>query len=269
MLKGKEGEPFTPIPPSKLTVLARVAVREVFRPFIPYNIVGDAGGLVRAEQLQRDGYGAVIFFNHFSKRDIFQIFENVIFAQPAMLESTILTPEAYHQRRLVGDVLASLLAIHARLIVTSDTLRIPKYQHLRQGLGLKTYIRDAAKVLAAGGTVVLSPQAGRRSSLLGEDPQGAVELLTNALRIKGIDRVAFTFIGLSLAEVTDYRDPQVAEYNIGRSFDVALGPTYTLQEARTKIGGGRFAMDRWILQELSPLVPTAYLGNETAPKPFR
>lgn len=125
------------------------------------------------------------------------------------------------------------------------------------GVSPLCYAREAISTLAAGGIVLLAPQAGRRSTL-GEPQLRPVSLLLAQARRQGVRDVALLFVGLGMEGITDYALEKVGGLNLGRRYEIQVGQTFTLDEALAAAGRLRM-LDAWSFQCLQEWVPLAYV----------
>jgi hypothetical protein len=74
----------------------RRAIRCGYDVYFPEPIVEQRGwGLVRAGNLLSEGWGIVLVMNHFSKREMFEVFREVL-EHPVFRSAPIIVPVAYH-----------------------------------------------------------------------------------------------------------------------------------------------------------------------------
>ena len=122
------------------------------------------------------------------------------------------------------------------------------------------YVAAAAKNLAAGGVVLLAPQAGREPSLYPAKLR-TVEFFIKQMRRKHINDVGYLLVGLGIAGESDYTTDRARGHNFGRTFTVKIGETYLQNEIIELSKASGLSIDHWVYQQFEPLVPTNYVGS--------
>lgn len=93
------------------------------------------------------------------------------------------------------------------------------------GHGTREYFRAARRALKEGGIVWVSPQQGRRPSLELSDKEPMKFVLG---KDNDFQNVGVLFLSLSLKGEVDYS--RRTGINVGRTYDVKMGPTVTKAE---------------------------------------
>lgn len=236
----------------------RNLVRAVLNPLL-WHHVKQPHGLERAEELLDQGIGLLILINHFGKTDPAQVINNVVFAREKMRRKPITTPIAYHQQKPYINMLAGLTSINIKPIVTPDTIRLNQNDGLDQGTGLPHYINFSLQTLKHGGIVLLAPQAGRRERL--GEPNKTMRLFMLQAKRRGVNNFGMLFIGLGIKGTTDYSERSAGGLNIGKTYEINIGPTFTQEEAILDAGRQNLDLDAWVFSQLAHLVPESYLGE--------
>jgi len=259
---------------SKKAEIFRPPIKKLISSFMPSEIEGKEN-LEHTKKLIKDGYGVVIFFDHFSLRDPIQPVLDIITANPSMKNLRILAPIAEHHYRYSKFVLGPLgylTEIKTVPTITPNTLeRAVNNPNIESGLKIKqrkftdNYKRKMLEYLSTGGIVLFAPQIKREEKLVvpkeEESKRPITHLIANLKRNK-IEKVAFLIVGIGIKNAIDYSKNKVGKYNLKKIYTVNIGSTLTLNEIldrtqgdlRTKIR----ASDRIILEELGKVVPPAY-----------
>lgn len=240
---------------SPAAVTRRNLVRAVLSTLLWHHIE-TSHGLERAEELLDQGMGLLILINHFGKTDPAQVINNVVFAREKMRRKPITTPIAYHQQKPYIKMLAGLTSINMKPIVTPDTIRLNQNDGLDQGTGLPDYINSSLQTLKQGGIVLLAPQAGRRERL--GKPDKTMRLFMLLANRHKVNKFGILFIGLGIEGITDYSEISAGGLNIGKTYEINIGPTFTQEEAILDAGRQNLDLDTWVFSQLAPLVPESY-----------
>lgn len=144
-------------------------------------------------------------------------------------------------------------------LATGETLKKQKYKDLSTTTGLFEYIKEAISVLKDGGIVMMSPQTTREISL-SDVPQSRplASLLIKTSRLE--NGIAIMFVGIGIKGVVDYTSPKIRGFNLGKTYEVTVGSSYTKEEAQEKAGGIK-QVDAWAFSELAKVVPESYLAK--------
>lgn len=223
---------------------------------LPYRANEGEDSFERAAALLSEGYGLVVLMNHFSTRDAPQVL-SFLCRNRAICRYPFLAPVAFHQYRQYGllvRALADWFAIRLQPIVTARTVKKLGAVHKR-GHGLTDYLQQASRHLDNGGVMLLAPQGGRRSRLGKPRGRPLGRLLAQA-EVDDVQHVAFCFLGLGLDGQGDY-DGNVAGFNLGRRYEITVGPTVTLREMLEETDGVD-QVDDWVFAQLARLVPDGY-----------
>ncbi len=221
------------IQPSERQIAWRKLAIKIWRPpYAPARVEIVEDGVRKGDDLLEQGWGLVLPFTHFSGRDIIEMTlrpfaaSRVLVRKPAVASIQWNHYWGFSAPRLF----ASLTGITLVPIVTEDTLKTRKnydrqHRALPLGHGTFEYLSLARRVLKEGGLVWVSPQQGRRPRLELSDKEPMKFLLGKE---NDAQKVAVLFVALSLLNETDYSKREML--NLGRTFDVKLGPTLTKAE---------------------------------------
>lgn len=237
-----------------MRVRVRGLLAAVLAPLLPARIVGGQEHLARAEALVGEGFGLLVLMNHFSKRDGLQVLR-LLYSRPLLRSQPTLVPVASHLAGPAVRALAHLGAIDLALMTTPQAVA---------NLGLDpatgedalAYARRAVATLAAGGIVLLAPQAGRQP-ILGEPKMRVTSMILAQARRQRVDNFALLFVGLGLPGVGAYPLADVGGLNLGRTYLIEVGSPLLFEAALAEAGTLR-QLDPWVFARLRPLVPAAY-----------
>ena len=232
----------------------RSTARTLLSPALRSEHRPNSHSLARAEILLEQGYGLIVAFNHFSKRDPFQVLKEM-FSNKTILGKQIVSPIALHQSNESLIKIAASHGIRMHDIVTQDTLDTGKNRGLEKGEGLIEFTQDALDCLASGGIVMIPPQEGRRVALGPPERRTINTLLAQAKRRK-IENIAVMTLGLGFANSSDYSK---RGFNSFRQYTVGIGHTFKMEELLAAAGGSG-KVDDFLYQELAINVPSDYLS---------
>ena len=223
-------------------------------PLLPARLGEGEQQLAHAQALVREGYGLLVLMNHFSKRDGLQVL-HLLFRRPLFRDRPALVPVASHLAGPAVRALARLSEVHLALMTTPQAVA---------NLGLDpatgedalAYARRAVATLAAGGIVLLAPQAGRQPTL-GKPQMRVTSLLLAQARRQRVSNFALLFIGLGLPGADTYPLAEVGGLNLGRPYLLHVGAPAPFKQALGEAGSLR-QLDQWVFEQLRPLVPLPY-----------
>jgi hypothetical protein len=195
-------------------------------------------GLKDAENHLTEGKPVLIIQNHFSQSDPMVVEGHIVFGSDVMRE-----------REQTNVSLAP--------IVTEETLKKPKWQHLKKNEGLADYKKRAIKTMKNGGVVLVTPQGTRQPNLPAEPENKAIATLVLSAKHAKVDNLGFLFVGVGIKGEDNYGSKKTRGWNIRRPFELKVGEFKTLDKALEETGNIR-NLDKWVYQNLSPLVPEAY-----------
>ncbi|OGG26267.1 hypothetical protein A2960_04800 [Candidatus Gottesmanbacteria bacterium RIFCSPLOWO2_01_FULL_39_12b] len=66
---------------------------------------------------------------------------------------------------------------------------------------------------------------------------------------------------MGIEGITDYSERNAGGLNIGRTYEIKIGPTFTQEEAIIDAKRQNLDLDAWVFSQLTPLVPESYLGE--------
>lgn len=236
----------------------------VLHPLLNYKIEDGYGGMARADNLLSSGYGLILGFNHFSKRDA-PIYGEFSLQYAKNHPVPLVLPIAYHQYEDYKRILEALAKVtYGQLypIVIDDTVEIPHYEHLSLNQGMERYIPAAVDALQQGGIVALSLQGGRKSSL--GEPVPALSTLMVKLFQHGVKDYAVQCIGISpKKDVEQDAWDALAGWNLTMPYVVKVGQTFTYPEITQTLDLRRprdfRKVDEWGYNNLRYLVQPSYL----------
>ncbi len=226
--------PNTPlIHPSEQQIAWRKRIARIWRPpHAPARVEIVQNGLARADELLEQGWGLVMPFTHFCGRDIFEMVLRPFALNSALITRPIVVGVEWSHFWGVSIPRFSgwLGGFTLVPIVTEDTIKKRKnfdsqHKALPLGHGTFEYLTLARRALKEGGAVFVSPQQGRRPSLELSSKEPMKFLLG---RENDLQKVGIMFVGLSLQGEVDYS--RRTFMNVGKTFDVRLGPTLTKEE---------------------------------------
>ncbi len=234
-----------------------------------YDISFENSGLDRAIELHEQGYGLLVMYPHFGQTDPVHLMK-ALADIPAFSDSRMITPIARHQTFPKIHLLdrAAKAGIHAYPIVRPKTLERAEKKGNPEGLklndGMSDFMTGAVDLLKEGGLVSLPPQGTRDHELkLPEDPVFGTFYFNTAIRRK-FTKFAIHLVGLGIRTASDYK--KVEGLNLLRTYDVYHGGTYTAEELWELVQKDKRALDPWVISQLSGLVYTDYLPNDTEKK---
>ncbi len=266
------------IQPSERQIAWRKFFTKIWLPaYAPARIAIVEDGIKRGEDLLEQGWGLVLPFTHFGARDIFEMTLRPFTASPVLIRKpAVVSIQWSHYWGLSAPrFFAGLTGITLVPIVTEDTIKIHKnydrqHRELPLGHGPFEYLSLARRALKAGGLIWVSPQQGRRPRLELSDKEPMKFLLGKEHEMQ---KVAVLFVALSLCNETDYSKRNML--NLGRTFDIKLGPTLTKAEMfRLSRAMGRSLDDLTIIiysllvdpgyNHVDPELTQSYLLHRTA-----
>jgi hypothetical protein len=221
------------IHPTERHIAWRKLFTSIWRwPYAPARVEIVEGGIQRGDDLLEQGWGIVLPFTHFSARDIFEMTLRPFAASRVLVRKpAVVGIEWSHFWGLSAPrFFAGVTGINLVPIVTEDTLKKRKnYDDQRRALplghGTIKYLSLARQALEEGAIVFVSPQQGRRPGLELSDKEPIKFLLGKE---NDSHKVAMLFLSLSLHNEMDYS--KRGFLNLGRTFDVKMGPTLTKAE---------------------------------------
>lgn len=242
-----------------LTLGSRVLARAVASPF-RREIEDGSNGLSRAKELQKQGFGLVVLYTHFSKRDALEII-NLIYRNPLMRKKRILAPIALHEyKKWLFDKPGKVLDVTLCPVVTQDTIDKGKNEGHELGYGQEEYFQKAIQFLQNGDITIIAPQVGRRE-ILGVPAKRARPIGTLIARIDRIidfDKYAFLLVGLGIKGAEDYKKEHVEGLNPLKTYQLNIGATFTREEVMGEVNGDYREVDKFVFEQLRELVPPAY-----------
>lgn len=201
-------------------------------PYAPARVQIVENGVQRGDELMEQGWGLVLPFTHFCGRDVFEmVLRNFAVGRVLVTKPIVAGVEwSFLQGFSILQFLAQISGITLVPIVTEDTIKKhrnqdPQGRPLPLGHGTMEYLSLARRALKEGGAVFVSPQQGRRPRLMLSDKEPMKFLLGKE---SDSQKVAVLFVALSLVDEKDYA--RRTFLNLGRTFDVRLGPTLTKAE---------------------------------------
>jgi len=238
-------------------------VRLPYYPF-PAEISEEDGGIKRAKELLRLGYGGIVTINHFALRDSVEMLACSSLACREIFNAPIIAPVEMGQSiqlPFITSVVGPLLGMSFYPVANGDTMekiahgKLSPYaaggRKIKEGDGTGAFLPAAMQALRNGGLVELAPQLGRRNKLqilpnpAGDDLkkiQGPIDTLLGRSRTTP-KKVFFLTLSLSLIKNQkigprgifrgDYSDINYSNHNgilLGQKFQIVLGPTLTHAE---------------------------------------
>ncbi|MGE5139659.1 MAG: hypothetical protein ACM3JD_09370, partial [Rudaea sp.] len=186
----------------------------------------------RAEKLSEQGWGILMPFSHFSARDSMEMTIRPLSASPVLRSKPmVIAIEWSHYWNLPPlRLVARLAGVTLIPIVIDDTLKKRKnydaqHRPLPLGHGTLEYFRVARRALRENGIVWVSPQQGRRPKLELTEREPMKFVLGKE---NDFQNIAVMFIALSLKGEVDYS--RRTGLDLGKTFDVKMGPTITKAE---------------------------------------
>ena len=217
-----------------------------------------------AERLMQEGFGLVVLMNHFSKRDAADVIKGILFRSQTIRDRPIIAPIAYHQKKPWVDVLGNIYQVKLRSIVTQDTIDRGLNDGLPLNHGLQQFINDGLEIIGKGGTIVIAPQTKRMERLV--PPQfPAIGYLAMQAKRRGINNVAYLFIGVGIPGVANYSEETVGNINILRRYSLRVGVTLTQQALYEEAEGDARNIDAVVTNHLASVVPPAYRSPDIDP----
>lgn len=228
--------------------------------------------LQRMEQLAEDGYGSLILINHFSKGEFSRVI-GAMFANSALGDREYLLPVALHQDRGWYHPVGRLIGVSLYQIISPDTIKfaeenptkskkIEEFLTREGGSSLMhAYVERGLEVLDQGGVVIMAPQGARRPYL--ESVTSAVGLLLGRAKDKNKDKIAITFLGVSIPGVEDYSQEGMQGYHLGEMYELNAGTTITASEMQSRADGKSRMINQITLEELTKVVPSNYLSKKS------
>lgn len=263
----------SPSPSPKLTpeeLKYRNRWKKILGPILKnYDISFENSGLDRAIELHEQGYGLLVMYPHFGQTDPVHLMK-ALADIPAFSDSRMITPIAWHQTYPKIHLLdrAAKAGIHAYPIVRPKSLERAEKKGNPEGLklndGMSDFMTASVDLLKSGGIVSLPPQGTRDSKLrIPDDPVFGTFFFNTAIRRK-FTKFAIHLVGLGIRTASDYK--KVEGLNLLRTYDVYHGGTYTAEELWELVEKDKRALDPWVINQLSGLVYTDYLPEETTQK---
>ena len=237
-----------------MSALRRGLAATLLAPLLPARLVGGMEHLAHAEALVGEGQGLLVLMNHFSKRDGLQVLR-LLFSRPLLRQRSVLVPAASHLAGPPVRTMARLFAVNLALMTTPAAVTSLGLDPAT-GEDALAYARRAINTLAAGGIVLLAPQAGRQPTW-GEPQMRVTSHLRAPARRQRVTNFALLFVGLGLPGAGDYSLARVGDLNLGRPYQIHVGPTFTYEEALAAAGSLR-RLDPWVFEQLRQLVPEGY-----------
>ena len=238
----------------------RRKVAEKINFIFPGELADSYHGLKEARALVADGHGLLIVLNHFSYRDGPGAFVYIAAQNDELASKPWLAPVARHIYEVTDFLNRHLQTqIDLKPVVTSSTVKKPKYADLKQGAGLIDYIKGSIRTLRDGGVVVLFPQATRRPFLGEPGPDDrAMELLMRLTTKPNPELNDFGIlpVGFGLDHVKDYTKHNWI--NLLRTYKVNVGKLWVKDEMISSAHELHLSPDAWVVHQLRPLVPENY-----------
>ena len=127
------------------------------------------GAIEKAIGLMKGGYGLIVVFNHWSKRDPVEIFKSLEKLSEYFLHVPWHAPVGRHQENLSLHIASAIWDVDLSLITTPSTIRemrrrghkdwMPRREEIEKER--KEYFDTAAQILGAPGILSLSPWGTR------------------------------------------------------------------------------------------------------------
>lgn len=218
-------------------------------------------GLIKAEELVKDGYGLVIASRHFSSRDFLMLTAFVRQKSELTQNREIYVPLAFHQYTPGAIRLLKYHGVTPRPIVTEDT--VAKHKNFdsdgnerKSGEGTTNFMRRATIILNEGGVVFLAPSAKR--TLLHEPWEGR-PIETFVRLTKGKLAIISVGFDIGIGPITSYEKFQ--GYNLWLEYKVGFGGVYTKEELVDKASQQGISVDRLISDDIAKLTRPEFLGG--------
>ncbi len=219
--------------PTEQHIAWRKRFSAMWRPFYaPARVQIVDNAVSKADELLEQGWGLVCPFTHFCGRDVVEMVQRSFLAGQTLVTRPIVVGVEWSFMQGLSPLrfFAGMTGITLVPIVTEDSIKKDKnYDHdkrpLPLGHGTMDYLSVALRALKEGGAVFVSPQQGRRPRLELSDKEPMRFLLGKE---NDSQNVAVLFVALSLLGEVDYSKRTFL--NLGRTFDVRLGPVMTKAE---------------------------------------
>ena len=234
-------------------LLRRLAVG-ISWPLFPTSFVANHDRLERAAELVEQGSGLIVLMNHFSLRDGLQLLR-LLFGNETLRRRPTLAPVASHLAGPNVHRLAQIFGVELAPVTTIEAVEQLGLDVAPEESAL-AYTAQALETLRNQGSVLLAPQAGRRS-WLAKPQMRPVGLLLAQARRKRLHEIALFFVGLGLHGETDYSLENAGGLNVGRRYELRLGRAFRMEEALKEAGGIK-NLDDWAYDQLRELVPPIY-----------
>lgn len=275
--------------PEMIESRRRFMTEQISRPGVwPHEIIEiRENGVEHAAALMDEGYGVIVYFNHFSMRDPLDVMLALAKENDRFMTAPITAPLAYHHSKKPLVSFVDKFDISLMPMVTPDTeekgkdvtrpgireragytlsktrariLRRELPQHPkrelepREKLNLwKDYLQSASETLSGGGLVYIAPEAGRRDRLTEFEGRPIKRLVKTAAE-HGATKLAFLPVAVIDTETPEYHKSGI---NRGHTYALTVGPCLTLEEAntQTEYAAGEPLTDR---QKLDGIDTTLY-----------
>lgn len=220
-------------------------------------------GLLRAEELVKEGYGLIIASRHFSERDFLMLtafFRNQSDISKGGRETY--APIAFHQFIAGAKRLLEFHNVIPWPVVTTETIRKKRNfdvrgNKLRPGEGSILFQSAAVGLLDRAGILFFAPSGTRT---LKHEPPRLIKPIEQLINETG-DKVAVLILGLDIQdpEVTDYENYQ--SYNPGLIYTINMGETLTKQELLEEARKQGIGVDKLVADKMAWLVRPSTLGD--------
>lgn len=221
--------------------------------------------LERLHELTEQNYGIVVMPNHWGITELPAVIK-WCYQNPDLRRSRLIVPYASHQFKrkhaIEGAFLATKLVRTATPGAEEYYVEFPEEKPANYDQLNAAYIRESAKLLGKGGTVIFSPQGGRQPFLPHRIKNGMLGPFLKGLQGEGLDleRLAFLPIGTGLRGVEDYERWKNTKFDDPHPQIVLnIGKIQTFEE--TELEGRLIRADIWARNELAKVVPPAYLAK--------
>ena len=267
----EQGSNITQIPTGilKLRYLTRFAISLPFRRTLTPE---SQNGLHRLNEFAAEGYGSLVFLNHFSRGDFMRVLGSVL-GSPVLIEREAVIPIAIHQNRAWFYRFAGFNRVTLCPIVTEDTKKFirdhpekgTRYEEAAERKNtsklMQEYLKKGLEVLKTGGVVLMTPQGARRPYL--DNISNAGGLFLERADEEEIKNIAVTFVGVGIPREVDYGRKGIDGYQLFTPFGLNIGETLTATEIQERANGRASntskAIDMVIIDGLRAVVPSFYL----------
>lgn len=243
----------------------RLAVLHIGHGLLPGELIVEGEDLKKAEQLCKEGNGLVVMWNHIALRDPLQVVGEAIFRNPILRRREVHAPIAKHQSNPIYEAGVKLFGARLIPVATGETKKKMTISEAEWRLMSSNYIADTVETLQAGNIVLVSPKPTRSPKLEMVPQEFPISYIVTRLLRKGINNVAFLFVGIGIDGVKDYSSVPRG-YNLRTKFQVKVGQTFTLEEALSDAEQFE-TVDHWARAQLAKVVPIEYLPQSAETDP--